>query len=349
MKTSQFANRLGNQWVLIFIFIELFFFSVTSRGFFSIDAMQMILFYGTEVFLLGIAELFVIITGGIDLSVGFVMGFSTVIASKLMVAFGNAGLPPWESVVVSSVITIGIGLLPGLVNGALVAYLRVPPFIATFSMLGITRGISELLLAGLPAKNLPALAGDLGNGYLLYITKGPVISFITRPQVARGQPVQALIPLIVVISFVFILIFAFILRRTRFGQHIYAIGGNIDAAIRAGINVKRKLIQVYMISSLFATLAGLAYTFKYITGKADAGSGMLLSAIAAVVIGGASMNGGSGTVGRTILGCLVIAILETGLRIMNLQTFTTYVVVGLILILAVIVDQSLLSKNHSEG
>jgi ribose transport system permease protein len=113
----------------------------------------------------------------------------------------------------------------------------------------------------------------------------------------------------------------------KFGRHLYAIGGNIDAAIRSGINVKRDLIKAYVISSLFASLAGLSYVMKYITGKPDAGANMLLEAIAAVVIGGASMAGGSGTVGRTILGALVIAILETGLRIIGMQTFMTYILV----------------------
>jgi len=341
--------KLGSRWVLVFIVLELVFFSLSTTGFLSIDTAQMILFYGTEVFLLGTAELFVIITGGIDLSVGFVMGFATVIASKLMATFVNLGLSPLESVLASSILTLLIGLLPGLMNGWLVARLKVPAFIATFSMLGITRGFSELLLAGSPAKNLPALAGNIGNGYLLFITKRGGISFFNRPEVPRGEYVWAIVPVIVVLGFVFIAVFAFILNRTKFGQHIYAIGGNKEAAERAGINVRRDLIKVYMISSLFASLAGLAYTFKYITGKADAGSGMLLNGIAAVVIGGASMNGGSGSVWRTVLGCLVIAILETGLRIMNLQTFTTYIVIGFILIMAVIVDQLFLNSKRAEG
>ncbi len=341
--------RLGSRWVVAFIALEILFFSLATSGFFSVDAAQMILFYGTEVFLLGTAELFVIITGGIDLSVGFVMGFATVTASKLMAGLSQAGLPPLASVLIGAVATIVIGILPGLMNGWLVARLKVPAFIATFSMLGVTRGVSELLLAGVPAKNLPALAGEIGNGYLLYATAGKGLSLFVRPEVPRGQRVLALVPVIVVLAFAFIGILAFILKRTRFGQHVYAIGGNEEAAVRAGIDVKKDLIKVYAISSMLASVAGVAYTFKYITGKADAGAGMLLNSIAAVVIGGASMSGGSGSVGRTILGCLVIAILETGLRIMNLQTFTTYIVVGVILIMAVVIDQLFPDFYHSEA
>jgi len=332
---------IGRRWVLGFIIIEIVFFSVAARGFMSIDTVQLILFYGTEVFLLGTGELFVIISGGggIDLSVGFVMGFATVVSAKLMVLFATMGASPLGSVLLGCAATLLIGLIPGLVNGWLVANLRVPPFIATFSMLGITHGISELLLQGSPAKNLPNLAGEIGNGYFAYLTPSGSLSFFSRPEVARGQHVWAIIPNIVVLAFIFIAIFAFVLHRTKFGRHVYAIGGNRDAAIRSGIDVRKSLLKVYVISSLFATIAGLSYTLKYITGKADAGSGMLLDGIAAVVIGGASMSGGSGTVWRSLLGALVIAILETGLRILGLQTFTTYIVVGVILIMAVIIDQ----------
>jgi ribose transport system permease protein len=268
------------------------------------------------------------------------MGFATVVASKSIVALSAAGLSPVASILLGALLTILMGLLPGLVNGWLVAYLRVPAFIATFAMLGVTHGVSELLTQGIPTKNLPSLAGDIGNGSLLYIPPSGVLSFFSRPQVQRGQRVWEIIPNMAVFSFVFIGIFAFVLKRTKFGRHLYAIGGNMDAAIRSGINVKHELVRTYIVSSFFASLAGITYVMKYITGKPDAGANMVLEAIAAVVIGGASMAGGSGSVGRTILGALIIAILETGLRIMGLQTFTTYVLVGVILIMAVIIDQS---------
>jgi len=345
-KTSSLQERLGRNWIAIFIVLLVVLFSVSARAFFSVDTAQLIFFNGTEVFLLAIAELFVIITGGIDLSVGFVMGFSTVVSSKLIVMFAGMGRSPLASILAGSIGMMIIGLLPGLVNGWLVAYLRVPAFIATFSMLGVTHGISELMTQGIPTKNLPSLAGIIGNGSFLYIAPNGALSFFARPQVARGQTVIAILPNMVVFAFVFILLFAFILGKMKFGRHLYAIGGNIDAAIRSGINVKRDLIKAYVISSFFATLAGLSYVMKYITGKPDAGANMLLEAIAAVVIGGASMAGGSGTVGRTILGALVIAILETGLRIIGMQTFMTYILVGAILILAVIIDQVFPNRNR---
>lgn len=338
---------LGRQWVLLFLLFEALYFIIRAVGFFSVETLQMIFFYGTEVFLLATAELFVIITGGIDLSVGYVMGFATVVSSKLMVLLGQLGVSPIGSILIAIVITLLVGIIPGWVNGSLVAKLKVPAFIATFSMLGVTHGISELLLQGIPAKNLPQLAGDIGNGYFIYyLPDERTVSFFVRPVAARGQHVIALIPNIVVLSFIFVGIIAFVLKRTKFGQHVYAIGGNIDAAIRAGINVKKDLIRVYILSSFFASLAGITYVLKYITGKADAGASLLLDSIAAVVIGGASMFGGSGTVWRTILGCILIATLETGLRMMGTPTFDKYIMVGIILVFAVIIERFFQDMNR---
>ncbi len=332
-------EMLGKNWIALFLVVLVIVFSLLAPAFFSIDTLQLIFFNGTEVFLLGAAELFVIITGGIDLSVGFIMGFSTIMCSKLIVMFQGFGFSAFASILAGSLFMLAIGLLPGLVNGWLVAYLRVPAFIATFSMLGITHGISELMTQGVPTKNLPSLAGVIGNGSFLYISPDREIHFFARPQVARGQIVVSILPNMAVFAFIFILMFSFLLSKTKFGRHLYAIGGNIDAAIRSGINVKRDLLKAYMISSFFASLAGISYVMKYITGKPDAGADLLLDSIAAVVIGGASMAGGSGTMGRTILGALVIAVVQTGLRIVGMQTFMTYILVGSILIITVILDQ----------
>ncbi len=344
------AEALANRWAIYFLAAEFVLFSVIADGFLTPRGIQIIFFFGTATFLLGVAETFVIVTGGIDLSVGFVMGFASIVSAKLVVYFtGSLGMTPLPAIIIGSVITMVIALIPGLVNGILVAYLRVPPFIATFSMLSIAHGISELLIEGIPAKNLPHLAGFIGNGYLLYFASGFGFSFFSRPQVPRGTYVLELVPNIVVITFLFVAVFAFVLKRTQYGQHTYAIGGNIDAAIRAGIKVRRHLVSIYMLSSFFAGIAGIVYMLQYVTGKADAGAVLLLDSIAAVVIGGASLYGGHGSVWRTILGCLIIATLETGLRILGIPTFDKYIMVGLILIFAVLIDQLFPERVHKEA
>ncbi len=331
--------RIGQHWALLFLLFEIICFSYLAPAFFSLASLQIILLFGSTVFLLATAETFVIVTGGIDLSVGFVMGFASIVCSKLIVVLVNSGLSPGLSIAVGIILTLLIGLIPGLINGLLVGQLNVPPFIATFSMLGITHGISELLIKGVPAKNLPQLASSIGNGSFFYIVPGKTFSFFQKPVIERGEQLIEIIPNIVVITFIFVAIFAFILKRTPFGQHVYATGGNINAAIRAGINVKWVFIKVYMLSSFFASLAGILYMLQYVTGKADAGASFLLDSIVAVVIGGASLYGGVGTIWKTILGGLIIAVLEAGLRLMGVPTFDKYIFVGIILVFAVLVDR----------
>ncbi|MCF7928390.1 MAG: ABC transporter permease [Spirochaetales bacterium] len=347
-RKKSLAEFFADRWALFFLVAEIVFFAIVSRGFLTPRGIQIIFFFGTSVFLLSVGETFVIITGGIDLSVGFVMGFASIVAAKLIVVFTESGMAPAAAILVGMVLTFIISLLPGLINGSLVAFLKVPPFIATFSMIGISHGVSELLIEGVPAKNLPHLANVIGNGHLFYYARGKGMSIFSRPELERGEHVLELLPNIVIITFILIAVFSFILKRTRYGQHTYAIGGNVDAALRSGINVKRHLVTVYMVSSFFAGAAGVIYMLQYVTGKADAGAALLLDGIAAVVIGGASLYGGKGTIWRTILGALIIATLETGLRIRGVPTFDKYILVGVILIGAVLVDQIIPERVEEE-
>ncbi len=340
---------IGQRWATAFLILEFVFFSFMGRGFFSLNGIQIVLFYGTTLALLATAETFVIVTGGIDLSVGFVMGFATIVSAKLVAAFSKTGMSPGLSILVGIAITLAIGVFPGLVNGFLVGRLRVPPFLATFAVQGITYGTALLIAGGLvAAKDVPILANVIGNGYFMYWVPGKGLSIFTRPEVARGTTVIELIPTMVVATALFVAAGAFILKRTRFGMHTYAIGGNIDAAVRAGINTRKHLIAIYIISSLFATLAGIIYMLEYVTGKADAGASFLLDAIVAVVIGGASLYGGIGTVWGTILGCLILSVLEMGLRMMGVPTFDKFIAVGVILIFAVLIDQFFPELIHKE-
>jgi ribose transport system permease protein len=337
---SRLRELVGSRWLLAFLLLETLFFCFSTPGFASLNSIQILLFYGVEIFLLAVAELFVIITGGIDLSVGYVLGFASIVATEVVSGLANGGTPPLVALLAGVVVTLVVGLLPGLVNGWLVAYLDVPPFIATFSMLGVCHGVSELVIRGVYAMGLPQLAAEVGSGHVLYVTGGAV-TFFHRPEVERGTEVLEVVPNIVVIAGLVLGGLAFVLARTRFGRHVYAIGGNRDAAVRAGIPVRRRLLGVYALASLLASLAGVAYALKYVSGKADAGASSLLDSIAAVMIGGASMFGGSGTVARTMLGCLVIAVLELGLRMSGTPTFDKYILVGAILVGAVLIERYL--------
>jgi ribose/xylose/arabinose/galactoside ABC-type transport system permease subunit len=337
--TTAIASFLRSQWVLVFLVLEIIYFCFRSEGFANLNSLQMLLFYGVLVFLLATAELFVIVTGGIDLSLGYVLGFASIISIKIITKLGALGLDPGLSLLLGAAATLVIGLIPGLVSGWLVAYLKVPPFIATFAMVGVCHGVSELIINGVYAMGLPKLAADIGSGHMLYIAPGGAATFFDKPVVDRGVSVLEIVPNIVVVTAIVVGAFAFVLARTRFGRHVYAIGGNMDAAVRAGIPVKRRILGVYATSSFLASLAGIVYAFMYVSGKADAGASLLLDSIAAVVIGGASLFGGSGTVARTMVGALIIAVLDLGLRMSGTPTFDKYILVGVILILAVIMER----------
>jgi len=209
-------------------------------------------------------------------------------------------------------------------------------------MYGIAYGVSEIVSDNTPISGLPAEAGYIGNEYILYIIPRKLVSVFIKPEHAGADALKSMLsvfPIIVIIAAVFIAIFWFILRRTRFGQHNYAIGGSQDAAIRAGINVPRHLTRVYIISSFFASLSGVLYALKYVTGRADGGSARMLDSVVAVVIGGASLYGGTGSVKGTIIGALIIATLETGMVNLSVPYHNRYIAIGIILVIAVLIDQ----------
>ncbi len=179
---------LGRNWTILFLLGEAIVFSWMGTGFFSIKNFQNILVASTTILLLAAGETFVIITGGIDLSVGFVMGLCCVISAKIMVTLQALGLSSVTCIAVGAGGTLLLGLLPGLVNGILVAKFRVPPFIATFGMYGIAYGVSEILCNSVPIAGLPALAGFIGNGYLLYYLPGQSFTWFSPPQgIARKK------------------------------------------------------------------------------------------------------------------------------------------------------------------
>lgn len=330
------------RWTLIFLAAEVIYFSLVGTNYFSLQNIQEIFMASTTILLLATGQTFVIVTGGIDLSVGFMVGFSSVITAKVMVELWGAGLSQEVAIAIGIIGALLIGLIPGFINGFLVARLRVPPFIATFGMYGIAYGVAEIICGNVPIHNLPPKVGSIGHGYLFYWLPQKVFSFLIKPENLNREELTQLvyiIPNVTVITFIFIGIFAFILAKTQFGHHTYAIGGNINAAERAGVNVKTHLIKVYMISSFFSSLAGVMYVLRFITGRAPAGSARLLDAVVAVVIGGASLYGGKGTIMGTVIGALIIGALEVGLVNLSVPTYNLHIAVGSILIFAVLIDQ----------
>ena len=249
----------------------------------------------------------VILTAGIDLSVGSIVGVSGVVSILLW----NAGTGP----VISVLGGIAVGALAGLVNGILVAYLALPAFIVTLGAMTYLRGTAYALT---DAKPLIA-DGELG------------FRFLGTGNIA-GIPAPVLIMLAVYIAL------WFVLERTRFGRHIYAVGGNAEAARLAGIKVKRVLTRVYLLAGLTAGIAGVMFAARVDSGQPRAGEGYELDAIAAVVLGGTSLAGGRGRIHGTFIGALIMGVLSNGLTLMNVPFFSQLIVKGVVIVLAIGID-----------
>ncbi|MDZ8031718.1 MULTISPECIES: ABC transporter permease subunit [unclassified Nostoc] len=250
---------------------------------------------------------FVILTGGIDLSVGSILAVSAVVALlvSLLPALSWAAVPA----------ALLAGLLLGLLNGALITFLDVPPFIVTLGSLTALRGVAFLIAKGTTLINPDINFAWVGNTYI-----GPI-------------------PWLVIIALLTVIASWFILRQTVLGVQIYAVGGNERAARLTGIKVNRVLLFVYGISGLLAGLAGIMSASRLYSASGVIGQGYELDAIAAVILGGTSFTGGIGTIGGTLLGALIIAILNNGLTLLNLSYFWQLVVKGLVIILAVTIDR----------
>ncbi len=347
-------------WSYLFLLGMVIFFSLTGSGFFSIRNFSSVLVTSTLVILMGIGQTFVIITGGIDLSIGWTVGLASVVCARVMRDhMGIVGLPDEFALVAGILAGLLVALIPGLINGLLIARVKVPPFIATLGMFGIVRGIAFLLtdgqqvVGGLSA-SLRDILRAIGNGSLLYNIPGHGLVLFAQPaditpEQLRG--VQQLLPYPVLIVVAVFFIFAFILGRSQFGRHTYAIGGNEEAAIRAGINLQRHLVTIYVLSAFTAGIAGVLHVFRFTAGSPQAGEAALLDSVAAVVIGGTSLFGGEGKLSGTIVGALIIGVLQTGLVILNIDSLWQFVVVGIVIIIAVLVNrgQALLERRRSHA
>lgn len=320
---SSLLQTLSAVWSWLFLAFLMVFFEVWARVafgqtfLFNLNSLQSILLAAVQPLLLGLGLTFVIVAGGIDLSVGFIVGLASVIGARVMQELG-ASLPPVLALLIGIAVALVASVIPGIINGLLIAYLKVPPFIGTLGMYGIARGVGFLSANGVtvPVDN-PANSA-LGNSNVF------------------GD----YLPIPVLITVVIVFLMHYVLSQTKFGQYTYAIGGNKQAAQRAGINVERHTIGLYMLTALLAGIAGIVYTGRFTAGAAQAGEPTLLNAIAAVVIGGASLFGGAGTIVGTVIGALIIAVIEFGLVYINVSPFYQFIAVGMVIILSVLVDQS---------
>jgi ribose transport system permease protein len=255
--------------------------------------------------ILAFGQTFVIVTAGIDLSVGSVAALSAMVAAFTGQSWG---MPP----MVALLCGLLTGLTAGMLSGAATAYGKLPPFIATLAMLSVARGLTLVVSNGIPIPT-PSVVTWLGGSV------GPI-------------------PMPVVVMLVMGAIGWFILNRLSIGRAMFAVGGNLEAARLSGIPVKRVLVTVYALSGVFAAVAGLVLSGRLASAQPQAATGYELDAIAAVVIGGASLAGGVGKISGTLIGALVLAVIRNGLNLLNVSAFWQQVIIGLVIAVAVGID-----------
>lgn len=257
--------------------------------------------------IIAIGMTFVILTGGIDLSVGSTLAISSAVGASIVKSTGNVFL----AIIVAAV----IGIAVGLINGLLVSKGKLQAFIVTLATMTIFRGATLVFTDGTPISKLPEAFVKIGNGKLGFM------------------------PIPVIITIIIAIIAVYALSQTRFGRYLYALGGNEDASRLSGINTDKIKTLVYVVSGFASAIAGVIITSRIGSASPNAGTGFELDAIAAVVIGGTSLAGGEGTITGTLIGALIIGVLNNGLKLMNVSPFYQSIVKGLVILIAVLLDK----------
>ncbi len=301
----ELLSRSGPLWGLIILCVVM---TILSPFFLTFNNLFNV---GTQIAVIAILALgqtFVIVSGGIDLSVGSVLGLAGIVFGWAT-AVANLPLP------LALALGVGAGALAGLVNGLLITLGNLPPFIATLAMLSAASGLALVISEGQPLSPIPRPILSLGSGDLFGIVPLPVIVMLVMWAITIG-----------------------VLRSTYSGRSMYAIGGNEEATRLSGINVSRQKLIVYTLSGLFAGIAGILLTARLASADPQAGFTYELDAIAAVVIGGASLSGGVGNATGTLIGALILGVLRNGLNLLNVSAFWQQVVIGAVIALAVMTD-----------
>lgn len=310
-----FANLYSTYGVFFILVIEFLIFSLASKSFLTLGN---ILSVGRQMSFTGIAAIgmtLVMLTGGIDISVGSMLAMAGVLCAKLS---ADVGLPLWIAVV----ITLLIGALFGLINGAAVTRLHIPALIATLATQTILKGIAYLLTNAVPVKNLSATYKFLGQGYIFGVIPVPLIITVALYVLAWWY-----------------------LDKTYLGRRVYLSGGNEEAARLSGINTKWTITGTYVFSGVFAAIAGVLMAARLGSGQPSVGSGFEMDVIAATVLGGISVNGGKGKVVNVFVGACIMGVLANGMTMLNINQYLQWIINGLVLLFAV--TMSNLRKSSS--
>ena len=298
---KQFLSTLSGLLLLALVF------TVLSPYFFSVNNILTVATQTAVIAIIAIGQTYVLITGGIDLSIGSNMALAGMVAGLCM----RANLPV-PAAIIAGLLT---GTCAGAVSGTLVAFGKLPPFIATLGTMTVARGLAFILTQAIPIANLPGKFTIFGTGRTFGI------------------------PNPVIIMVMLFLVFGFILGKTRLGRHVYATGSNFEAARLSGVNTRRVLMTVYVFSGLLAAFAGLIMAARVVTAQPGAGDGYELDAVASSVIGGTSTMGGEGAIAGTFIGAFVIGVLRNGLNLVGVTPHLQRVIIGIVIVGSVFLDK----------
>lgn len=300
-------NNFQIMSILSGLLIMMLVFSLNSKYFFTSNNLLTIALQTSMIAIIALGQTFVLITAGIDLSIGSNMAIAGVVSAMAL----KSGMP------ISVAIILGLlaGVLVGLVNGSLIAYGGLPPFVVTLGTMSIVKGVALFITGGIPVTRLSKSFNVIGNDKI------------------------AGIPIPVIITIALTLLFGFVLSKTKLGTRIFAVGSNLEAAKYSGINTKRTIIIVYVFSGLLAAVAGIIMASRIASGQPTAGTGYELYAVAASVIGGVSLAGGEGLLTGTLIGALIIGVLRNGLNLLSVSAFIQEIMIGSVIIIAVFADR----------
>lgn len=302
------------QWKILLAFILMVIaFCCTADGFMTGGNLVNVLRQSSTEMIVAMGMTFVLLIGGIDLSVGKVAMLAGTITATLLVK--------GTSIVVSILVGLVAGAICGLVNGIVVAKLNIPPFITTLAMMNVAEGAALLYCGGKQISGLPDGFKEIGRGYLL------------------GIPVAVWIMLVVII------VWAILMNKTTYGKRMVAIGGNQDVARLSGISVNKIKISVYVISGLMAALTGIIYTARFASSQPTLGDGLEMNAIAAAVLGGTSLVGGRGSVLGTVIGTFFLMTMSNGLNLLGVTSFWQMIIKGVLIVVSVILYENLKGKK----
>lgn len=322
MDSGKIKKLIGDNVVVVVLILLCFGFGMASSTFFSSRNISNILSQMCTNALLASGLTYVIILGGIDISVGSVAGVAGIIAAYAGLMFPDMSVP--FAIVLLIAVGIVVGGVCGLVNGVLIAYLDVIPMICTLSTMTALRGVAFIITGGQPVYGLADNFAFLGARRII-----PTAS----------QPNGA-VPVIVIFTIIVVAFMHILLSRTVFGRHVFAVGSNRNVAHLSGINVRKVTMLSHVLCGITAGLCGVCIASKLQNGQPNAGNTYEMFAIASTVLGGTSLSGGSGSVARAMFGCAVIAVIKTGMDLLQIYSYWQNVVIGCIIILAVVLDMT---------